>query len=90
MHKILQELRAQMESSEDKCLAAGESGELLFSSQKQGIAPLLDLYQQYPGAAPYICDRVFGKAAVFVAALCGRCPLSPTAPAAASAPSRTR
>ncbi len=71
VHKILQELRAQMENSEDKCLAAGESGELLFSSQKQGIAPLLDLYQQYPGAAPYICDRVFGKAAVFVAALCG-------------------
>ena len=71
VHKILQELRAQMENSEDKCLAAGESGELLFSSQKQGIAPLLDLYQQYPGAAPYICDRVFGKAEVIVASLCG-------------------
>lgn len=56
-----------------RCVAADANG-VVFRSDKQGIAPMLDLYQlvKLGQCAPvYLCDRVFGKGAVLMAKLCG-------------------
>lgn len=72
MNTILQTLKQEMIDRGYKCVAGKGEG-VLFSSHKNGIAPLLDLYEAQLGGEGglCICDRVFGKAAVFVAYLCG-------------------
>lgn len=69
----IEECVAHLKQGGYKCVAASEQ-EIVFTSCKKGIAPMLDLYNQVQssGVKPvYLADRVFGRGAVFMAKLCG-------------------
>ena len=69
----VQDCKDFMEKEDYKCVVADEE-KIIFTSNKKGIIPMLDmlkLYEEGRIRPVYQADRILGKAAILIAAHCG-------------------
>ena len=69
----VQDCKDFMEKEDCKCVVADEE-KIIFTSNKKGIVPMLDmlkLYEEGKIRPVYQADRILGKAAILIAAHCG-------------------
>ena len=69
----VQDCKDFMEKEDCKCVVADEE-KIIFTSNKKGIVPMLDmlkLYEEGRIRPVYQADRILGKAAILIAAHCG-------------------